>query len=195
MNILYVAMVSGLLVGTAQAQASSDYFVSIGAGKTFDGGAQALDSVRLAFGRHRKKNWFVNDALVLGGFWEFSAVHFESELDRGDPGVSLGGETNLDALAASFVFRLQPSAQWTVTPFAEFGIGAAFVSDTDIITDDYDGHVDLGSAFQFEDRIAVGLKGNIPIELVFSVFHYSNGGLKLPNDGINFHELKVTWRY
>ena len=50
MNRLCVVVSLWLLVGAVQVRADDVHFFSMGAGKTFDGGAQALDSVRLAFG-------------------------------------------------------------------------------------------------------------------------------------------------
>ena len=63
-----------------------------------------------------------------------------------------------------------------VRPYIEAGIGVAAFSSTELESND------LGSSFQFEDRIGVGLRfaGQ---EIGLRAIHYSNAGLKNPNDG------------
>lgn len=81
------------------------------------------------------------------------------------------------------------NAAWLFTPmlrytfdtrrnvYLEGGIGAAAFLDARL------GSRDLSTAFQFQDRIALG--GSMgPGEVSLSFAHYSNAGIKEPNDGI-----------
>ncbi|GAB2787259.1 acyloxyacyl hydrolase [Halomonas shantousis] len=70
-------------------------------------------------------------------------------------------------------------------PFIEAGVGAAVFMNT---------HFEdrrLGSAFQFEDRLAAGMRVG-PGELGVSATHYSNADIKSPNDG--FEVYAVNYR-
>ena len=75
--------------------------------------------------------------------------------------------------APVFVYEF---AGQNVRPYIEAGIGVAAFSSTELESND------LGSSFQFEDRIGVGLRfaGQ---EIGLRAIHYSNAGLKNPNDG------------
>lgn len=69
------------------------------------------------------------------------------------------------------------------TPYVEFGIGAALFSKTRV------GDHKLGSSFNFENRIGVGLKLPGDQRLGIRAMHYSNAGIKEPNVGIESYSL------
>ena len=48
---------------------------------------------------------------------------------------------------------------------------------------------DLGSSFQFEDRIGAGLRFAGGHEVGIRAIHYSNAGIKQPNDGVEAYSL------
>jgi lipid A 3-O-deacylase len=48
---------------------------------------------------------------------------------------------------------------------------------------------ELGSAFQFEDRIGFGLRFAGGHEIGVRAIHYSNAGIKEPNDGVESYSL------
>ncbi|MDO8696175.1 MAG: acyloxyacyl hydrolase, partial [Pseudomonas sp.] len=70
----------------------------------------------------------------------------------------------------------------TIKPYVEAGIGVALFSDTEV----EDQH--LGSSFQFEDRLGVGLRFNGQ-EIGLRAMHYSNAGFSSPNDGVENYSL------
>lgn len=107
-------------------------------------------------------------------------------LDRLHPQLDLRLATGLLLLDGE---ESDENAAWLITPmlrytfagersvFVEGGIGAAVFLDARI------GSRDLSTAFQFQDRIALG--GSVgPGELSLSFTHYSNAGIKDPNEGI-----------
>ena len=73
--------------------------------------------------------------------------------------------------------------QGQVKPFVEAGIGVAVFSSTRV------GEQDLGSAFNFEDRIGLGLKIGDTQRVGIRATHYSNAGIKQPNDGVEAYSL------
>lgn len=82
---------------------------------------------------------------------------------------------------------LTPAFRYTFSgtarrPFIEAGIGAALFLDT---------HYEdrrLGSSFQFEDRLAAGLRLGDG-ELLMSYTHYSNADISSPNHGLDIVAL------
>ena len=65
----------------------------------------------------------------------------------------------------------------------EAGIGVAAFEHTEIENND------LGSSFQFEDRLGAGLRFAGGHEIGIRAIHYSNAGLKNPNNGIESYAV------
>jgi len=84
-----------------------------------------------------------------------------------------------------------PMFQWWLTPrfFLEAGIGATVFSRTRL------GEQNLGSAFQFGDHIGLGYQLNEKVRLNLRASHFSNAGIKEPNDGVNSFQLGMTMRW
>ena len=53
---------------------------------------------------------------------------------------------------------------------------------------------DLSTRFQFEDRIGIGLK-NRNLNFYLRFMHYSNAGIKEPNDGLNSTMVGFSYRF
>jgi len=76
--------------------------------------------------------------------------------------------------------------------FAELGIGANVLTP---VFNDYDRH--FSTAFNFGDHLALGRtfgEGGHE-EIALRLQHYSNGGIKQPNPGINFVQLRYSHRF
>ncbi len=76
--------------------------------------------------------------------------------------------------------------------FAELGIGANVLTP---IFNDHDRH--FSTAFNFGDHLALGRsfgRGGHE-EIALRVQHYSNGGIKQPNPGINFVQVRYSHRF
>jgi hypothetical protein len=73
----------------------------------------------------------------------------------------------------------------------EFGIGVAYVHEEKF------GGVDIGSFYQFEDRLGllIGLDENQNSEIAVRYIHYSNGGLNTKNPGLDFLSLAYLHRF
>jgi len=53
----------------------------------------------------------------------------------------------------------------------------------------------LGTHFQFGDHIGMGYVFDNKWEAGVKLQHFSNGGYKKPNSGVNYLELKVAYHF
>lgn len=141
--------------------------VTIAPGVTGEGGY----ALNLSLSRDWQRRWLESDSGYLGGYWNFGWTGWNDRTSR---------DVHTLSVSPVFVYRFTGPG-WQ--PFIEFGVGVAFFSGRMI-----DGH-DLGSRTHFEDRLGFGLELDGRQRLAVRVIHYSNGGLKKPNEGINAWSL------
>lgn len=137
---------------------------------------EATANVSLAFDWDRR--WFESETGYLTGYWNIAYTWWEAG--------RFGSDEHSFSVSPVFVYRFNAEG-WR--PFVEAGIGAAYFSDTRV------GDRRLGSRAHFEDRFAVGLQISERDALRLRVIHYSNAGLKDPNDGINSWALVYSRRF
>lgn len=140
-----------------------------------------LSGVRLAYrpydGQITQIKWLGEVDL----YWELSVNFWEF-------GAENQHETNY-ALALSPVFSSQFATIANKYPLKwELGIGISLINDTIFAGKD------IGSHYQFEDRLGLVLGFGENLEQSFAVryMHYSNGGLNDKNPGMDFLNLSYT---
>ena len=116
-------------------------------------------------------SWLQSDTGQLSGYWDAGYTYWESG----------NGSDGNNSVSFTPVFVYEFSGQ-TVRPIIEAGIGVALFSNTKV-----DGN-NLGQAFQFEDRLGFGLRF-AEQEVGVRAMHYSNAGMKDPNDGVESYSL------
>ncbi|WP_041770427.1 acyloxyacyl hydrolase [Metapseudomonas resinovorans] len=115
-------------------------------------------------------SWFQTSVGRLTGYWDAGYTYW------------VGDETASNhSLSFTPVFVYEFAGQ-SVRPFVEAGIGVALFSSTEMEDND------LGSSFQFEDRVGLGLRFANQ-EVGVRALHYSNAGLQTPNDGVEAYTL------
>ena len=153
---------------------AADMGVSFGLGQS-EGG---VDIYHLGLQRDFGVKWLESSVGHFGGYFEGSAAYWEE-----------GSEDNtVFAVTPVFTYTFNLQGQPAVHPYVEAGIGASYVSKKII-----DGR-DLSSHFQFEDRLGIGMnyRGH---KVAAQFFHYSNAGIKEPNDGIDIWLLSYTYPF
>jgi hypothetical protein len=130
-----------------------------------------------------KKKWFDTGSWHLGGYWEVDAGYWNND--------SVGKtHDSLADIGFTPVFRFQPNNAAGFSPYVEAAIGIRFVSATSVSSQRA-----FGSSFQFGDHLGVGFrfgdKGQY--DLGYRYQHMSKAGLKDPNPGINFHQLRLQY--
>ena len=133
------------------------------------------------------QRWFTDGNWEVAGYWEVNLSHWKRDNDNTTQNHSL------TEAGITPVFRLQSKSPVMagLSPYVELGIGVHMLSETEI-----DGR-NLSSSFQFGEHLGLGFtfgKQN-EFDLGYRLQHLSNAGLKKPNDGITFHEVRFGYLY
>ncbi|MCD5970055.1 Lipid A deacylase [Pseudomonas savastanoi pv. glycinea] len=167
-RLLCLAAIAAALMGqTSLTQAAG---VEFSVGQT----GQTTQTYRLGMKFDWDKSWLQSDVGRLTGYWDGAYTYWDGDK-----------RSSNNSLSFSPVFVYEFAGQ-NVKPYIEAGIGVAVFSNTQIEDNK------LGSAFNFEDRIGFGVRFNGGHEIGIRATHYSNAGIKEPNDGIESYALHYT---
>ena len=136
---------------------------------------------RLGVQKQWEKRWFVSNGTHLSGYWDLSLAQWRATAHRNIPGE----RQDITNLGFTPVFRFQSDNKlgW----YAEGGIGLNLLSERY----DNDGS-ELSTHFQFGDHIGTGYVFANGWDVGMKIQHFSNGGFKKPNGGVNFLILKAA---
>lgn len=152
---------------------TGEWGVSLGYGQSTDN----IDVYRAGILKQWSVTWFENRAGHVGGYFELSYSRWEHG----------GDDVNAVALSPVFQYLFHvESATWY--PYIEAGIGLAYIDDYTI------NNRDLSTNLLFEDRVGVGIKVN-NVDISFRYIHYSNAGLKEPNNGVDILIGTLAWYF
>lgn len=145
-------------------------------------GSDSTEEVRIHAKWKWDTKWFADGAWHLTGYWEASLGRWQGDGD--------GSETLWDA-GITPVFRVQPNGGSSGF-YLEGAVGAHWLSASRI-----NSHRDFGSHFNFGDHVGFGAtfgaKGGY--DLGYRWQHLSNADIKMPNNGIDFHQVRLTYNY
>lgn len=146
----------------------------------FGGGAK-VQMVRVALQSQWERQWFKSNGSHLSGYWDLSLAQWRGNAYRNVPGE----HQDITNVGFTPVLRWQADSRkgW----YAEAGIGLNLLSKR------YDNDDNrLSTHFQFGDHIGTGyVFGNL-WDVGVKIQHFSNGGYKKPNSGVNFLVLKAA---
>jgi hypothetical protein len=120
------------------------------------------------------RRWFTEGTWQLGGYWDLAAGAWHSD------------QATLYDVGITPVFRF--ARKDGGSPYVEAAIGFHLISDSHVTEDKV-----FGSAFQFGDHIGAGVRfgeGN-RYDLSLRLQHLSNGGIRKPNPGIDFVQVRL----
>ena len=148
------------------------------------GGASQVRIVRAQLQSHWEPRWFQSNGTHLGGYWEAGLAQWRGNSYQNIP----GRQQDITSIGLTPMFRLQSDALlgW----YAEGGIGVNLLSKRYDNNDDF-----LSTSFQFNDRLGVGYVNKAGWDVGIRIEHFSNGGIKRPNSGVNFLVLKVARQF
>lgn len=136
--------------------------------------AQGELTYRVGLSRDWNRQWFHSETGHLTGYWDAGYTYWAA-----------GRHSAAHTLSFSPVF-VYTFAGEGARPFIEVGVGVSVFTNTEV------GHRNLSSAFHFEDRLGVGYRLEGGTRLGVRAIHYSNAGLKMPNEGIESYALFVS---
>jgi hypothetical protein len=147
------------------------------------GRGAGTDMARIAVQRDWHKRWFQGSEWHLGGYWDIGLGYWR----RDD--VLPGQNDDIVEIGFTPVFRFQRNGLTGL--YFEGGIGAHLLSRTQI------GAKRLSTRFQFGDHLGLGYRFGAKgaWDLGYRFQHLSNGSIKKPNDGINFHQVRLQYHF
>jgi len=147
--------------------------------------ALALDSYSVEVGRGDHET----NMIRAGVQWHAHATTFPDSRWHLAPYVDLtlggwdGGHGTVYDLGLTPVFRF---ARPGGSPYVEAAIGFHLISELEF----HDG-TETSTRFQFGDHVGFGFRLDGRNELTLRLQHLSNGGIRNPNPGINFLQLRL----
>jgi lipid A 3-O-deacylase len=159
--------------------------------------AQAFDSASIEVGTGNRtlltrlglqskweNRWWQSNGTHIGGYWDASLMYWRSNRYQGIAGV----HQNIGAIGITPVFRFQ--ADTLKGSYAEAAVGAHYFSDI------YENNGRrFSTKFQFGDHIGVGYVFANGVDLSLKIQHFSNGGIKRPNNGANFISVGTSYSF
>ncbi|HCI14102.1 MAG: hypothetical protein A2063_06445 [Gallionellales bacterium GWA2_60_142] len=149
------------------------------------GNGDSADMARIGAGWDWDKQWFTDGDWLVTGSWEASVGTW-----RGNSVV--GNNQTITDIGITPVFRLQQKNMGSFAPYAEAAIGFHMIAPTFIYA-----NRQFGSSFQFGDHLGVGVRfgEHKQFDLAYRFQHLSNGGIKQPNQGINFNQVRFAYHF
>jgi lipid A 3-O-deacylase len=130
------------------------------------------------------KQWFQSNGRSLSGYWDASFGAWRGKMARNIPGA----HQDLVDIGFTPVFRY--GADNKKGFYIEGAIGVHVLSEV------YDNNDDkLATAFQFGDHIGVGYVFSNNWEVAAKIQHFSNGGIKKPNSGVDYAVVKAAYHF
>ena len=158
--------------------------------------AHAVDGAALEFGTGNKTQFvrgslqwnfqralYESERLAIKGYWDLGLAQWRGNSFRDQSGV----HQNLTVIGITPMVRVQqPGSKF----YGEAGIGAHLTSEL------YDNNGRrLSTALEVASRLGIGYTLSPRADVGLSIQHYSNGGIKHPNNGVNFVSLKVSYNF
>mgnify|MGYP000866650958 CR=1 FL=1 len=154
--------------------------VSVTGGVNVNASPAKADFFQVAVRDKIDVRWLESDVGALRPYWEVSLSHWNVEHRK-----------NWVA-AAGVAARYEFTAGDAGAPYLEYALGGALLSNLDVAENRR-----VGSSFQFAHRFEIGYRFGHAQENEVGVgyWHYSNGGIRKPNPGMDFVSMRYTRRF
>lgn len=126
---------------------------------------------------HWPQRWLQRGDWHVGGYWDLAAGEWHYDAAPGE-------RSRLTDVGLTPVFRLQRNGGRGL--FLEGGVGAHLLSGTNL------GDKHFSTGFQFGDHVGFGYRAG-GLEIGYRFQHLSNAGIKIPNQGINFQQVRLQY--
>jgi lipid A 3-O-deacylase len=147
------------------------------------GSGEGADMGRVALQWRMKKRWLRDSKSHLGGYWDVALGSW----NYGAPGP--GQNDEVVDIGVTPVLRYQRNSGAGL--YVEGGIGAHLLSHSQL------GDRRFSTLVQFGTHVGIGIrfgdKGRFDVS--YRHQHLSNGGIKEPNNGIDFDQIRVRYHF
>ncbi len=171
-----------MLAGAPAAHAVDGMSIELG---TSDSSNASVDMARVGIQWNWGKRWALGPNWHIGGYWDLSLGYWNNDsANRSSSGIADLGFTP--------TFRVQQTQPGAIAPYLEAAIGFHLLSETSVSD-----RRQFGSSFQFGDHVGIGIRfgPRHAYDLGYRYQHLSNAGIKQPNNGINFHQLRLQYHF
>ena len=177
-----LALAAALMIATPVVHAVDSMSVELG---TSDSSNASVDLVRLGIQWNFPKRLDLGPNWHIGGFFDLSLGYWDND----SPGRTA---SSLADVGFTPVFRLQPTNPAGLAPYLEAGVGAHVLSKSSVSTERR-----FGTLFQFGSHLGVGMRfgAKQAFDLGYRYQHLSNASIKDPNQGINFHLVRLQYHF
>ena len=145
------------------------------------GAGSKVQMLRVSAQKNWTRSWGESNGTHLSGYWDANLAQW-----RGNAYLNRSGQRqDITVINLTPVFRFERADKkgW----YGEAGIGVSLLSTL------YDNNNKrLSTHFQFGDHIGAGYVFDNRWELGAKIQHYSNGGYKKPNGGVNWLLVKLA---
>lgn len=148
-------------------------------------GSDGTDLARIGLLSDWNKSWFNDGDWHVTGFWEGSLGQWSGHSSKGN------NQTITD-VGLTPVFRFEQKNLSGMAPYVEGAIGFHLISPTFI-----NAGRKFATSFQFGDHVGFGMRfgERHQYDVGYRYQHLSNGSIKQPNQGINFNEIHLDYRF
>ena len=179
------ALLAGATLAMSVASGSAaavDGIALIGGGGAGSSSGNDTRLARVAVQWDWDKRWFEGKRWHLGGFWNADVAYWKRN-------ASPGQNDHLYEIGFTPVFRLQQNDLKGL--YLEGGVGAHFLSKTSL------GNKNFSTSFQFGSHIGFGYRfgAKQAFDIGYAYQHISNADIEKPNDGIDFHEVRLQYHF
>lgn len=173
MNLLTKRVMLATMVA-ASVNLANAWQLEVSAGHT----GQSENTFRVGARSPWEGKYFDTSVGYLSGYWDVAYTYWEKG--------KYGKDVSSISLSPVLTYNFYTGSG--MEPFIELGVGIAAFSKTKV------GDQNLGSSVNFEDRIGIGATIGAHTFGARAI-HYSNAGLKRPNEGIESYALYYAYEF
>jgi opacity protein-like surface antigen len=158
--------------------------VSLDLGKS-DSYNASVDLARVGVQWDWSRRWALGSSWHIGGYWDLSAGYWDNDSRN-------RSKKSLFDLGFTPVFRVQRTNPGALAPYLEAAIGFHYLTRSSVGSERR-----FGTRFQFGDHLGLGLRfgPRHEVDLGYRYQHLSNASIKGPNQGINFHQVRLQYHF
>ena len=171
-----------LVLAVPSARAVDGISLEVG---TSDSSNTSVDMGRIGVQWDWSKRWALGSNWHIGGYWDLALGYWSNDSRNRT-------HDSITDLGFTPVFRLQQTNPGAVAPYLEAGVGFHLLSHTSVSPQRR-----FSTAFQFGDHLGLGLRfgPRHAFDLGYRYQHLSNAGIKRPNQGLNFHQVRFQYHF